>query len=314
MRTVPAPHGAHLPWVGTRQGSASCTVGLCSFVFFDILPPLSPVPTYLSQKAYPTACLRAPPPQSLTATTGQCYPPPCVGITCSKHCLFTPMNPGQPLMLLTLPCSPRSIPHPFTTALGLCCALPAHAVALVCSLWQEWSDSNRMSCSPTSTLPPRLLPLGPLPHRGVTPAPASRTCSWNRRLGRDSGGDAACVGLGAPVLGHLSGCCGHRATHASRQVALVWLGMEKELQGIPGGVRQSQPPKVSASTWGLGRQEKGTGPCGDTVSCPCARRSGWQMLPMLAAVTHRCRLALLPGASASMALLALLALLPGASA
>lgn len=76
------------------------------------------------------------------------------------------------------------------------------------------------------------------------------------------------------------------------------------------GTQISAPPKVSTSTWGLGRQEKGTGPCGDTVSCPCARRSGWQTLPVLAAVTHRCRLALLPGASASMALLALL---PGAS-
>lgn len=135
MRTVPAPHGARLPWVGTRQGSASCTVGLRSFVFFDILPPLSPVPTYLSQKAYPTACLRAPPPRSLTATTGQCHPPPRVGITCSEHCLFTPVNPGEPLVLPTLPCSPRSIPHPFTTAPGPCCALPAHAVDQKQSQW-----------------------------------------------------------------------------------------------------------------------------------------------------------------------------------
>lgn len=90
----------------------------------------------------------------------------------------------------------------------------------------------------------------------------------------------------------------------------MWSGMEKELQGIPRGVPQSQLPLVSTSTWGLGGQEKGTGPCGDTISRPCARRSGWQTLPVLAAVTHRCRLALLPGASASMALLALL---PGAS-
>lgn len=78
--------------------------------------------------------------------------------------------------------------------------------------------------------------------------------------------------------------------------------MEKELQGIPCGVPQSQPPKVSTSTWGLGRQKKGTGPCGDTISCPSARRSGWQTLPVLAAVTHRCRLALLPGASTTTAL------------
>lgn len=85
------------------------------------------------------------------------------------------------------------------------------AEPVVCSLWQEWGDRSRVSCLPTSTLPPRLLPVGPLPHRGVTPAPASRTCSWNRRLGRDSWGDAVCVGLGAPVLGlgHLLGCCGH---------------------------------------------------------------------------------------------------------
>lgn len=80
-----------------------------------------------------------------------------------------------------------------------CCCPKAEPV--VCSLRQEWGDRSRASCSPTSTLPPRLLPLGPLPHHGVTPALASRTCSWNRHLGRDSGGDATCVGLGAPVWG-----------------------------------------------------------------------------------------------------------------
>lgn len=245
MRTVPAPHGARLSWVGTRQGSASCTVGPRSFVFFDILPPLSPVPTYLSQKAYPTACLRAPPPRSLTATTGQCHPPPRVGITCSEHCLFTPMNPGQPLMLPTLPQEhPTSLHHcPRAVLCPPCPCRCPKAEPVVCSPWQEWGDRSRVSCSPTSTLPPRLLPLGLLPHRGVTPALASRTCSWNRRLGRDSWGDAACVGLRAPVLGlgHLLGCCGHQATRGSSQVALVWSGMEKELQRIPRGAPQSQP-------------------------------------------------------------------------
>lgn len=87
-------------------------------------------------------------------------------------------------------------------------------------------------------------------------------------------------------------------------------GWRRSCRGSHVGVPQSQPPKVSTSTWGLGRQEKGTGPCGDMTFCPRARRSGWQTLPVLAAVTLRCRLALLPGASASMALLALL---PGAS-
>lgn len=44
------------------------------------------------------------------------------------------------------------------------------------------------------------------------------------------------------MLGHLLGCGGHGATGGSRQVALVWSGMEKELQGIPCGVPKSQPP------------------------------------------------------------------------
>lgn len=88
-------------------------------------------------------------------------------------------------------------------------------------------------------------------------------------------------------------------------------GVKKELPGSPCGAPESQPPTVGAGTWGLERQEEGTGPCGDTIPRPCARRSGWQTLPALAAVTHRCRLALLPGASASLALHPALALAPG---
>lgn len=130
-------------------------------------------------------------------------------------------------------------------------------------------------------------------------------CSWNRCLGRDSGGDAAYVGLGANLCWGWSICRGHRATRGSRQVALVWSGMEKELRGIPRVVPRAQPREVSTSTWGPGEAGERDRSLWGHESCPCARRSGWQTLPVLAAVTHRCRLALLPGASASMALLAL---------
>lgn len=143
---------------------------------------------------------------------------------------------------------------------------------------------------------------------------------WDMRLGQGLlewgllGDDAACMGLGAPVpgLGHPLGC--RQSLNCTRLwvVGLKARGfgaavVEKELPGNPHRAPQSQPthpPHTPPSGhWHLGLQEAG-GRDGSLqghhtlIPCPCARRSGWQTLPALAAVTHRCRLALLPGASA----------------
>lgn len=121
-------------------------------------------------------------------------------------------------MVSTLPCSPRSIPYPFTTNPGLCCDLPACAAAgkqsqqfAVCGRGGQHCGAgrSRVSCASTAALPPTLFPLGPFPCCGVTPALVFRACGQDRCLGRycSSGGDAACMGLGAPAPGlqHLLG-------------------------------------------------------------------------------------------------------------
>lgn len=165
-----------------------------------------------------------------------------------------------------------------------------------------------MSHKVTATLPPTLLPLGPFSLRRVTPAPAAGACGWNRCLGRGcwsgaAAGGVACVDVEAPTrlivatephtaVGNGLTARGYSAARCAEGAALAptW------------GSPVSDSPTLGATTWDVGMQEEGTGPCGDTVPHPCARRSGWQMLPMLAAVTHRCRLALLPGASTPLAL------------
>lgn len=104
------------------------------------------------------------------------------------------------------------------------------------------------------------------------------------------------MGLEAPTpqLGYLLGqlwlqnCMQLRAADP-RQGAFVQPPMQKELPRNPHSASQSQPPHGGHWHSALGMQEEGMSAFRNTTPRPCARRSGWQMLPALAAMTHRCR-------------------------
>ena len=119
-----------------------------------------------------------------------------------------------------------------------------------------------MSCALTATLPPTSLP-----HHRVTPAPASGVHSQDRRLGRGclsgaAGGDAACMGLGAPApgLGHPLGWWGPLNHTWLRVVGLKARGFRAARCGEGAAWEPMWGTSVSAphgGCWHLGPEEAG---------------------------------------------------------